>query len=65
METDGTQVTRLSLSGHYDFLPRWSPDAKRTWFTSFRAVSGVYTMMTNGTEVRHVSEPDFLRAWAR
>jgi len=65
MKIDGTQVTRVSQTNDYDFLPRWSPDGKRIGFTSFRAVPGVYSMLVNGTDVQFVSGPDFLWAWAR
>jgi Tol biopolymer transport system component len=65
MKTDGTQVTRVSQSNDYDFLPRWSPDGKRIGFTSFRAVPGVYSMLVNGTDVQYVTGLDFMWAWAR
>jgi serine/threonine-protein kinase len=57
MNTDGTEVTRLSQGGHYDFLPRWSPDGKRIGFTSARDGSfGVYTMAADGSDVVDLSQ---------
>jgi serine/threonine protein kinase len=68
MNTDGTQVTRLSQGGHYDFLPRWSPDGKRIGFTSARDGSfGVYTMAADGSDVVDLSQtplqPELLWDW--
>ena len=63
MNADGTLVTRISQGGHYDFLPRWSPDGKRIGFTSFRDF-GVYTMQADGTGVTPVSSLDVLWGWA-
>jgi Tol biopolymer transport system component len=70
MKVDGTQVTRLSQGGHYDFLPRWSPDGKRIAFTSARDGSfGVYTMAANGSDVVDLSqtplEHEMLWAWMK
>ena len=57
MNTDGTEVRRLSQGGHYDFLPRWSPDGKRIGFTSARDGSfGVYTMAADGSDVVDLSQ---------
>jgi len=57
MNADGTGVTRLSQGGHYDFLPRWSPDGKRIGFTSGRDGSfGVYTMAPDGSDVVDLSQ---------
>jgi Tol biopolymer transport system component len=69
MSIDGTQVTRLSRDGQYDFLPRWSPDGKRIGFTSARPGAGsVYTMLATGGDIREVAENPalgaFLWAWA-
>jgi serine/threonine-protein kinase len=56
MNADGTGVRRLSQGGHYDFLPRWSPDGKRIGFTSGRDGSfGVYTMAPDGSDVVDLS----------
>jgi Tol biopolymer transport system component len=68
MNTDGTEVTRLSQGGHYDFLPRWSPDGKRIGFTSSRDGSfGVYTMAADGSDVVDLSQtplqPELLWDW--
>jgi Tol biopolymer transport system component len=68
MNTDGTEVTRLSQGGHYDFLPRWSPDGKRIGFTSARDGSfGVYTMAADGSDVVDLSQtplqPESLWDW--
>jgi serine/threonine-protein kinase len=68
MNTDGTEVTRLSQGGHYDFLPRWSPDGKRIGFTSARDGSlGVYTMAADGSDVVDLSQtplqPELLWDW--
>jgi tetratricopeptide (TPR) repeat protein len=70
MNTDGTGVTRLSQGGHYDFLPRWSPDGKRIGFTSARDGSfGVYTMAADGSDVVDLSQtplqPELLWDWFR
>lgn len=65
MRADGTEVTRVSQGGHYDFLPRWSPDGKRIGFTSFRGTGGLFTMLADGSDVATISPvPDFLWAWA-
>jgi serine/threonine protein kinase len=57
MNADGTGVKRLSQGGHYDFLPRWSPDGTRIGFTSARDGSfGVYTMGADGSDVVDVSQ---------
>jgi len=68
MNTDGTEVTRLSQGEHYDFLPRWSPDGKRIGFTSARDGSfGVYTMAADGSDVVDLSQtplqPEMLWDW--
>jgi Tol biopolymer transport system component len=57
MNADGTGVTCLSQGGHYDYLPRWSPDGKRIGFTSGRDGSfGVYTMASDGSDVVDLSQ---------
>jgi serine/threonine-protein kinase len=57
MNADGTGVTRVSQGGHYDFLPRWSPDGKRIGFTSGRDGSfGVYAMAPDGSDVVDLSQ---------
>ena len=56
MNVDGSGSRRVSRGDFYDFLPRWSPDGKRIAFTSSRdGTNGVYTMRTDGSDVRNVS----------
>jgi dipeptidyl aminopeptidase/acylaminoacyl peptidase len=56
MNVDGSGTRRVSRGDFYDFLPRWSPDGKRIAFTSSRdGTNGVYTMRTDGSDVRNVS----------
>ena len=56
MNVDGTNTRRISRGDYYDFLPRWSPDGTRIAFTSSRdGTNGIYTMRTDGSDVRDVS----------
>jgi hypothetical protein len=57
MNGDGTGVRRLSRGGHYDYLPRWSPDGTRIGFTSGRDGSfGIFTMAADGSDVVDLSQ---------
>ncbi len=70
MNADGTERHAPESGGHYDFLPRWSPDGTRLGFTSARDGGfGVYTMAADGGDVVDISQtplqPESLWGWLK
>ena len=56
MNTDGTQIRRLTRSPFQDIRPRFSPDGKRIAFVSHRdGNSEIYLINSDGTGLRRVT----------
>jgi len=53
MNTDGSEVTRLTHSPDVDFSPTWSPDGKKLAFVRQYSAgkSGIYTMNSDGSDL--------------
>ena len=73
MDTDGTNVRRLTYHPAIDSGPSWSPDGRQIAFSSLRDnVSGaynveIYVMNSDGTNIRrltHHPEEDELFSWS-
>ncbi len=72
MDADGSNVTRLTADPVSEFQPVWSPDGSRIAFSrSIDPVilhSAIFTMNTDGTGVRQVSDAtegsDFSPSWS-
>jgi Tol biopolymer transport system component len=67
MQSDGTDVRRLTTSCGMDSHPHWSPDGKRISFTSRRDGNyEIYVMNADGSDpqnlTRHPERDDFA-AW--
>ena len=63
MGVDGSNVTRLTDDPLPEFMPVWSPDGSRIAFVREAdpvpaALTGIYTMNPDGSDVRRVSSSD-------
>lgn len=55
INTDGTNLTRLTNDPEIDFFPQWSPDGKKVVFTSMRGIppninKEIYVMNADGSD---------------
>lgn len=68
MQSDGTDVTRLTNSVGDDSQPRLSPDGQQIAFTAFRSGNyDIYTMGLDGsnqTNLTNAAGADFLGSWS-
>ena len=67
MNADGSDVTRLTDDGAYDWLPSWSPDGQRIAFGSRRSGnSEIYVMNADGSGVTRLtySEASWGPSWS-
>ncbi len=69
MNSDGTDVKRLTNNDAYDSPYAWSPDGSRILFISTRDgnTGDIYTMKADGTDVKRLTnndEDDSPRAWS-
>jgi Tol biopolymer transport system component len=56
MNTDGTDVRRLTPAGNGDYSPAWSPDGSKIAF--LRGGAGLQVMNADGTDVQQLIGPD-------
>ena len=67
MNTDGSNLSKLTNNGLIDYQPAFSPDGGRITFTSHRAGnSDIYVMNLDGTEQTKITtspRPDFQSDW--
>jgi Tol biopolymer transport system component/Flp pilus assembly protein TadD len=68
MNTDGTQLVRLTDNPAYDTEPHWSPDGTRILFSSDRNGNfDIYSMATDGSGVVQLTDDpgnDSMPAWS-
>ncbi len=57
IDTDGTDLRRLTSHPESDFNPRWAPDGKSVWFISTRSDSSqVWRIRVDGGEAQQVTD---------
>ena len=57
IDTDGTDLRRLTSHPEGDFNPRWAPDGRSVWFISTRSDSSqVWRIRVDGGEAQQVTE---------
>ena len=68
MNTNGSQITRLTDDPSYDVEPAWSPDGERILFASNRGGNfDIYSMRADGSDVVQLTDDpanDFAPAWS-
>ena len=64
MDSDGGNLTQLTLKPDKDEFPSWSPDGRFILFTSGRNPSGIYRMDSDGSNVTLLRKGGGWPAWS-
>ena len=69
MNSDGSNVIRLTTDPNGDYPHAWSPNGKQIAFTSYRDFNAeIYVMKDDGTEINNItnnSSTDDYPAWGK